>query len=99
MITLLPDKPSDVEVDDEMEAGEQDSSSTDEKSDSIGGLSTTSKNADEIVQAKEEALVFRARFLFLSVLLLAAATLGTTVYLVSTSEEKKDFEAQVRTLQ
>jgi hypothetical protein len=75
-----------------------DDSSTNEKSDSTGGLSKSTKNGDDIVPVKEEKLVFRARFLFLFVLLLAAAALGTVVYLISSSEEVGDFEDQVRTI-
>ena len=63
---------------------------------SSGGVTN---HSDTIVglSADEDKAVTRSKWCFLFVLVAAAATLGTVVYLVVRNEEKDDFESKVRT--
>lgn len=61
-----------------------------------GNNNTGNKSGDDIVPVKDERLVWRARSVFLMVLVLAAAALCAVVYLVTSQDEVDDFEAQVR---
>jgi hypothetical protein len=74
-------------------SGNQDESSTGTPSQSSYGQSTGSPNG--IVSARDDSVIRFSRLAFLFVLLTAAVTIATVVYLITADEERDNFKQSV----